>query len=382
MKKYAALLALAGIILAAGCTSSDTSSASIALDPSETEIAALEPDIAFLTREAPSELETPPQELVTYSGNGLASAAVMTLGSYTWSYQGEDTASCSAGPLTAYADGLITAVVDLDLVSENEPKIQLSGAELTGAQFYPLDESESCALDYTPDGSISFPDEAYSGVAVVSLSFPQGNADYYFAVTRSQTEPSQPPELYLYLSDTDIGLRLTKCVYTWTVEENGEALTASVDCATPWRLAQENKLLTASAGKSPENRTAGERANNLSGQIPFRGRDRAAGVLRQHDNRCGKRSVPHNCGNAAGNLRLRVRFSERRYAERAYAASRIRAPHRNRGVNHSHESMTGHIIRQGMAQKPRSTAAPMVACCPCQRSSRRAREKPEALTAG
>lgn len=247
MKKYAALLALAGIILAAGCTSSDTSSASIALDPSETEIAVLEPDIAFLTREAPSEPETPPQELVTYSGNGLASAAVMTLGSYTWSYQGEDTASCSAGPLTAYADGLITAVVDLDLVSENEPQIQLSGAELTGAQFYPLDESESCALDYTPDGSISFPDEAYSGVAVVSLSFPQGNADYYFAVTRSQTDPSQPPELYLYLSGTDIGLRLTKCVYTWTVEENGEALTASVDCATPWRLAQENKLLTASA---------------------------------------------------------------------------------------------------------------------------------------
>ena len=221
MKKYAALLALAGIILAAGCTSSDTSSASIALDPSETEIAVLEPDIAFLTREAPSEPETPPQELVTYSGNGLASAAVMTLGSYTWSYQGEDTASCSAGPLTAYADGLITAVVDLDLVSENEPQIQLSGAELTGAQFYPLDESESCALDYTPDGSISFPDEAYSGVAVVSLSFPQGNADYYFAVTRSQTDPSQPPELYLYLSGTDIGLHITKCVYTWTPPRGG-----------------------------------------------------------------------------------------------------------------------------------------------------------------
>lgn len=82
---------------------------------------------------------------------------------------------------------------------------------------------------------------------MVSLSFPQGNADYYFAVTRSQTDPSQPPELYLYLSGTDIGLHITKCVYTWTVEENGEALTASVDCATPWRLAQENKLLTASA---------------------------------------------------------------------------------------------------------------------------------------
>ena len=247
MKKYVALLALAGIILATGCTSSDTSSTAIALDHSETKIAALEPDIAFLTREAPTEPETPPQELVTYSGNGLASAAVMTLGSYTWSYQGEDTDSCSAGPLRAYADGLITAVVDLDFVSENEPKIQLSGAELTGAQFYPLDESESYALDCTPDGSISFPSEAYSGVAVASLSFPQGNADYYFAVTRSQTDPSQPPELYLYLSGTDIGLHITKCGYTWTVEENGEALTASVDCATPWQIAQENKLCTTSA---------------------------------------------------------------------------------------------------------------------------------------
>ena len=246
MKKYIALLALAGIILATGCTSADTSSTAIALDPSETEIAALEPDIAFLTREAPTEPETPPQTLVTYSGNGLASAAVMTLGSYEWSYQGANSTACSVGPLIAYADGLITAVVDFDFVSENEPKIQLSGTELTGAQFYPLDESESCALDYTPDGSISFPSEAYSGVAVVSLSFGQGNADYYFAVTRSQTDPSQPPELYLYLSGTDIGLHITKCGYTWTVDENGEAQTVSVDCATPWQLAQENKLRTIS----------------------------------------------------------------------------------------------------------------------------------------
>lgn len=247
MKKYIALLALAGIILATGCASGDTSSTAIALDHVETEIAVLEPDIAFLTREAPTEPETPPQTLVTYSGNGLASAAVMTLGSYEWNYQGANSTACSAGPLRACADGLITAVVDLDLVSENEPKIQLGNAEITGAQFYPLDESESFALDYTPDGSISFPSEAYSGVAVVSLSFEQGNADYYFAVTRSQTDPSQPPELYLYSNGTDIGLHITKCGYTWTVEENGEAWTASVDCATPWQLAQENKLCITSA---------------------------------------------------------------------------------------------------------------------------------------
>lgn len=247
MKKYIAPLTLAGILLATGCASADTSSTAIALDPVETEIAALEPDIAFLTREAPTEPETPPQTLVTYSGNGLASAAVMTLGSYEWSYQGNCTEASSAGPLSAYADGLITAVVDLDLVSENEPKIQLGNAEITEVQFYPLDESESYALDYTPDGSISFPSEAYSGVAAVSLSFDQGTAQYYFAVTRSQTDPSQPPELYLYFNDADIGLRLTKCGYTWMVEENGEAQTVSVDCATPWRIAQENKLCVTSA---------------------------------------------------------------------------------------------------------------------------------------
>ena len=75
MKKYIALLALAGIILATGCASGDTSSTALATaiapDPSETEIAVLEPDIAVLTREAPTEPETPPQTLVTYSGNGL-----------------------------------------------------------------------------------------------------------------------------------------------------------------------------------------------------------------------------------------------------------------------------------------------------------------------
>ena len=251
MKKYIALLALAGIILATGCASGDTSSTALATaiapDPSETEIAVLEPDIAVLTREAPTEPETPPQTLVTYRGNGMASAAVMTLGSYEWSYQGANSTACSAGPLRAFADGLITAVVDLDLVSENEPKIQLGNAGITGVQFYPLDESESCALDYTPDGSISFPDEACSGVAVVSLSFEQGNADYYFTVTRRQTDPSQPPELYLYSSDADIGFHITKCGYTWTVAENGEAMTVSVDCATPWQIAQENKLCITAA---------------------------------------------------------------------------------------------------------------------------------------
>ena len=190
MKKYIAFLALAGIILAAGCASGDTSSTALAT-AADTEIAPLEPDIAFLTREAPTEPETPPQTLVTYSGNGLASAAVMTLGSYEWNYQGTASVACSAEPLTAYADGLITAAVDLDSVSENEPKIQLGNAEITGAQFYPLDGSDSFALDFTPDGSISFPDEAYSGVAVVDLSFEQGTAQYYFAVTRSQNDTSQ-----------------------------------------------------------------------------------------------------------------------------------------------------------------------------------------------
>lgn len=252
MKKYIAFLAIAGIILSAGCASNNTptdSSPAIALDPYETEIARIiEPDIAFLTREAPTEPETPPQMLVTYSGNGLAAAALMTLGSYEWTYQGEESTFSSSGPLRSYADGLITAVVDLDMVSENEPKLQLgSGEEISGAKLYSLDDSGISDLQYTADGVISFPTDVCSGVAAVSISFGQGTADYYFTVTRSQTDPSQPPELYLYLDDSDIGLHITKCGYTWTVEEGGEALTVAADCPTPWQLAQENKLCTTSA---------------------------------------------------------------------------------------------------------------------------------------
>lgn len=250
MKKYYALLALAGILLATGCSSgnvSTDSSNAIAPAPSEyvKDLAGgAETETAFLTTEVPSESETPPQMMITYSGNGVACASVMTLGSSEWEYGGKITASCSAGVLRAYADGLITATVDLDLVSENEPKIQLwNGAEITGATLYTPDDSDIIPLSYTADGTIFFPNDVYSGVAAISLSFEQGNAEYYFAVTRSQTDPSQPPELLLYFNDTDdYGWRMTKGGYTWTVEKDGEAWTTTVDLPSPRQMADDNKL--------------------------------------------------------------------------------------------------------------------------------------------
>lgn len=248
MKKYIAFLALAGIILTTGCASGESannSSNALAPDPSETEIAPdIEPDIAFLTREVQTEPETPPTMLVSWSGNGIATAALMTLGSYEWTYGGETSTVSSESPLRAYTDGLITAVADLDLVSENEPQIQLnSGAEITGAKFCPLDDSSEIELSCTADGVISFPSDVYSGVATVSLSFEQGTAEYYFAVTRSQTDPSQPPELLLYFNDAnDYGWRMTKGGYTWTVVDGDEARTVTTDCPSPWQMAESNSL--------------------------------------------------------------------------------------------------------------------------------------------
>lgn len=243
MKKYITLLALAGMLLTAGCAAGNTatgSSNAIEKDPAET---AYEPDIAFLTREAPTEQETPPQLMVTYSGSGIATAAAMTLGSSEWTYGGKTTETYVSAPLKAYADGLVTAVADLDLVSENEPQILLrDGAEITGAELYMLDSSDTMPLSYTPDGVLSFPNEVYNGVAAVSVSFEQGTAVYYFAVTRSQTDPSKPPELYLYSDGNDIGWRLTKGGYTWTVEQNGEAYSVAVDCPSPWQMFESNSV--------------------------------------------------------------------------------------------------------------------------------------------
>ncbi len=231
MKKYLSFLAITSMILLAGCSSSPSADSSTAL---------AETEIAWITKEAePQDTTTPPQLMVEFSGDGLASASALTLGNYDWN----GGSATGASPLTASLDGKITTQVDLDLVAEGEPKLLLnSGAELTSVEYYPLDGTEGIQPEFTADGVIKLPQEATYGIVTANLTYPQGSAEYYFLIKRSQTDQSQPPELRIYSGD--IGFAMTRNGYEWTVTEGEEAHTAVVDCPSPWQAYSSGLKLT------------------------------------------------------------------------------------------------------------------------------------------
>ena len=242
------LMIFTAILALTGCSSQTPNSAPSA--GSETDLAAEQvnsvaaiTEIAWVTAEAPDEpLREPPQLQVTYSGDGLAACAAMTLGTYTWNDGEGVVCADSIGPAACAAEGRITAVVDLDTAAENEPKINLwAGAEMTGAELHPLDGETIRALDFTQDGVISFPADVYDGVVCVYAKFPEGNASYFFMVERSLTDPSQPPELRVFSGDY-IGFKMTRGAYDWTYTENSETCTVTTDIASPWDMYQSGRV--------------------------------------------------------------------------------------------------------------------------------------------
>lgn len=194
-------------------------------------------DMAMEENQAPEETrKSPPQLQVTYSGDGLAHCAAMTLGTYTWDDGEEIICVDSAGPVASAVEGYIHAEVDLDAVSENEPKINLyAGAEISSVRLYPLDGEDCIDLEYTADGVIKFPENIYDGVVVVSAKFPEGNADYFFMVKRSLTDPTVPPALRIY-SGNYLGFVMTTGAYDWTYTVDDTMATAITDIGSPWQL--------------------------------------------------------------------------------------------------------------------------------------------------
>lgn len=234
MKRYIAFSAIITALALTGCASGADSSTALA-----TEIAPAveQPDIAFVTREAPDD-SAPPQLGVEYSGNGLASMSVLTLGSGEWNADGTTSVICSADPLESESSGAITAKIDLDCV-DGSPKILLYGGTLKEAELFPLDGSDSIALDFSGDGTVEFPADSPDGVVSVKVDFDRGSCEYFFTVTRSQRTENEPPKLRIFIGD--YGYSMTRGGYTWTVTDGDEAHTIAVDCASPWQMYQNDQ---------------------------------------------------------------------------------------------------------------------------------------------
>lgn len=255
MKKYIAFMALftasaAALMSLSGRTSEQARGTSVTSDaplsvPATYQIDSAvneETEIAWEIPETPDELRSePPQLQVIYSGDGLVNCAAMTLGTYTWDVGGDMVCADSIGPVACAAEGFIIAVVDLDAVAENEPKINLwGGAEITGVQLYPLEGDAVSGLEFTADGVITVPEDIYEGVVCVSTKFPEGEADYFFMVERTLTDPSKPPELRVFTGG--IGFSMTKGAYEWTYTDGDETVTEMTDIDSPWELYQSGHV--------------------------------------------------------------------------------------------------------------------------------------------
>ncbi len=242
MKKYLSFIAAAAFIALSGCSSQIDGGA--ADSAAATDTAAYETDIALEVQDSePENMMQPPQIMVEYSGDGISSAAALTLGGYKWDSNGCVTVSDSVGAVQSAEMGIITAQVDLDLVSDGEPKVGIrADSEITCVTFFPTDGSDSRTLGFTDSGIIQFPDDAANGVVSVQVKYPQGEAEYYFTVTRSQTDLSEPPALRIWSGE--IGFAMVKGGYEWTVTEGDTSYTTCVDCASPWQMFENNTDLT------------------------------------------------------------------------------------------------------------------------------------------
>lgn len=255
------LIAVMAVLLLTGCSSREVNSSNAELTEGAAgysdntssnaieEIAAMtelaretEPavDLAIVTGEAQQEQNEPPKLMVTYSGGGLAAAAVMTTGSYCWSTDDGELCVDSIGPVGCAAEGFITACVDLDTVSANEPKITLGGGKLLMAELFDYD-GNIIDLDFTADGVISYPENIYEGVTSVKVQFDQGTADYYFMVKRSVTDPKKPPELRVFAGE--FGYVMTPGGSEWSYQNGDETVTAVTDISSPWKM-YENGVVT------------------------------------------------------------------------------------------------------------------------------------------
>lgn len=250
MKKHIAIFA-AAILALIGCSSRQAgNSTPVETQPAEGNSAAavasavteIAQEIAIATEQLPQEPRTePPQLQVIYSGDGLATCAAMTLGTYSWDAGGSVVCADSIGGVACAAEGLIHAVVDLDTVAENEPKINLwGGAELTAVQLLPLEGEDVIPLDFTAEGVISVPADVYDGVVQVSAKFPEGQADYFFMVKRSLTDPTTPPQLRVFTGG--IGFSMTKGAYDWTYTIGDETCNDITDVDSPWTMYQNGHV--------------------------------------------------------------------------------------------------------------------------------------------
>lgn len=296
MKRLTILAALA--VLLTGCTSEELGAAvgadgagsansDTALGTGMTEIAWEEPAIAPSDgAQTEADSSHPPQMRIEYAGELVAGVMVMTTGTYCWSGTDADgngvgvCVDCIA-PDEMVAEGHVEAVLNLSELTAAPRVLMTKGAEITSVECWGGGEVQE--VEFAPTGEIYFPEEPIGEAYSVNMSFPQGTVSYVFAAVEQgrqeqsapveeQTTPAYDPTSMTSLGQLPSGLHdpenavytpeppeaelfvttgrsahthsTVQCGFYWECEINGDPTAITVDCPTPYQLAntEDTKL--------------------------------------------------------------------------------------------------------------------------------------------
>ncbi len=152
----------------------------------------------------PVQLSAPPQLKLFTATNETERSYTLNTGNYSWTIVDGDVASetlaCGASPLQSAALGnAVTIPSAEELISS--PRLMLpEGAEITRVNVW-RSEDDFYEVEFTEDGKIILADSSMGCVYSVTVVFPQGCAEYVFAVEQLCGYPTVEDTKLLYDRD-------------------------------------------------------------------------------------------------------------------------------------------------------------------------------------
>ncbi len=130
-------------------------------------------------------LTSPPALVIQTATDDMTQTYTLTSGNYTWTVVHGDEASqaiaCGASPLQSAANGSAVTIPSAEELVR-APRLMLTeNAEISDARVW-LSEDEWSEVSFSSDGDIMLADSGNGCVYSVTVSFPQGEAEYVFVV--------------------------------------------------------------------------------------------------------------------------------------------------------------------------------------------------------